>query len=169
MLEIFSSDPVAKGRELREEAALPCVTVSQEESNPAGWRKALPACLDVGRESKAQWHVSWWSSPWSLFSDLLLPLQQSKEFTGMSSSCPFSFLFLVQEEGLCVFPLRTEIMAFSPCFRLVLREDGPFSAKPSYFHRCIAQEREVWLYWFHGCLVFLSLNILIIGINKGGL
>lgn len=58
MLEIFSSYPVAKGKALREEAALPCVTVSREESNPTEEGRVLPACLAVGGESKAQWHVS---------------------------------------------------------------------------------------------------------------
>lgn len=49
---------------------------------------------------------------------------------------------------------NNDLRIFSPCSSPVLREAWPFPAKAFYFHRCIAQEREVWLYWFGGCLFF---------------
>lgn len=62
---------------------------------------------------------------------------------------------------------NNDLSIFSPCSSPVLREAWPFPAKAFYFHRCIAQEREVWLYQFGGCLFFLSFNIWIIGEERG--
>lgn len=108
MLDILSSYSVAKGTALSLVLLFLKKKTTLQKKRECSWFK--PCVCSWWGESKAQWHVSWWRSPWFLFSDLLLHQHQHKEFRGMFSSFVL-FLFLAQEEGLCGFPLRAKIMA----------------------------------------------------------
>lgn len=166
MLEIFSSCPVAKGMALKEEATLPCVTVSREERNPAeGGRALLVQALCGLRMVGKVKHGGMF-----LDGDLLDPFSLicfyvSRWIRNLQACFPVvSFFFPFPSPGgrtVCLpFEGRNNgLSIFSPCCSLVLREACVFPAKTFSFNRYLAQEREVWLNGFGGCLFFLFLCV----------